>query len=88
MDMQDVIRQLNVVFGEVFDDDSLVIGPATTAEAIDEWDSLGHITLMLAVEKSFKIRFTTAEIAETKKPGQNVGSFARMIQQKCGDHGA
>lgn len=85
MDMQDVIRQLNVVFCEVFDDDSLVIGPATTAETVDEWDSLGHITLMLAVEKSFKIRFTTAEIAETKKPGQNVGSFARMIQQKCGD---
>jgi acyl carrier protein len=78
-----MIKQLNVVFREVFDDEDLVIDETTTAETIDEWDSIGHIQLILAVEKAFKLRFTTAEIAETKKPGQNVGTFARMIEQKC-----
>ena len=88
MELNDVIKRLNVVFCEVFDDDSLVINEATTAESIDQWDSFGHITMILAVGKAFKIRFTTAEIAETKKPGQNVGSFAKMIQHKCGASGA
>lgn len=85
MGLSDVIKQLNVVFCEVFDDDSLVISETTIAESIDEWDSLGHIALILAVERSFKISFTTAEVAATKKSGQNVGSFARMVQQKCGE---
>jgi acyl carrier protein len=85
MDLDDVIKKLNVVFCEVFDNDSLVIDETTTADSIEEWDSLGHITLILAVEKAFNIRFKTAEIAETKNPGQNVGSFARMLQAKCGE---
>jgi acyl carrier protein len=86
MYLHEVIKKLNVVFCEVFDDENLVINETTTAEAIDEWDSLGHITLILAVEKAFRIRLTTAEVAETKKPGQNVGSFARMVQAKCKGH--
>lgn len=83
MNLDEVIKRLNVIFCEVFDDDSLVINEGTTADFTPEWDSLGHIKMILEVEKSFKIRFTTAEIAETKKPGQNVGSFARMVLAKC-----
>lgn len=83
MDFNGVIRQLNGVFCEVFDDDDLTLNETTTADSIDAWDSLGHITLILAVEKSFRIRFTTAEIAQTKAPDQNVGSFAKMILAKC-----
>jgi len=84
MDIHDVIKQLNVIFCEVFDDDSLDINETTTAGSVDQWDSFGHITMILAVERVFKIRFTTAEIAETKKPGQNVGTFVNMIQKKLG----
>ncbi|MBF0595418.1 MAG: acyl carrier protein [Candidatus Omnitrophica bacterium] len=84
MDQQEIIKKLNGIFCQVFDDDSLVISETTSASSIPEWDSLGHITLILAVEKLFKMRFTTAEIAEMKKPGQNVGSFSKMILAKSG----
>jgi acyl carrier protein len=86
MEDKEIIKKLNGVFREVFDNESIVINEATTAESIEEWDSLGHILLILAVEKAFNIRFKTAEIAETKKSGQNVGSFVRMLQSKCEEH--
>lgn len=82
MTVKEVIKKLNIVFCDVFDDDDIVINETTTGDSIEEWDSLGHITLILAVEKSFKIRFSTAEIAEMKKPGNNVGTFAQLVLDK------
>lgn len=78
-DIQEPLKRLNAVFCEVFDDDAIVITETSTAEDIEGWDSLGHISLILSVEKEFKIRFSTSEVAETKKPGQDVGAFLRMI---------
>ena len=78
----ELLKRLNAVFCDVFSDDSIVISETTTAADIEDWDSLGHIALFLAVEKEFGIRFSTGEVAETKKPGQNVGTFLKMIQGK------
>ena len=46
----DIMKKLNHVFREVFDDASLKITEKTSAKDIDEWDSLMHITLIAEVE--------------------------------------
>lgn len=82
MDIQTIIERMNCIFCEVFDDDEIEINESTTGDSIEEWDSLGHIELIIAVESEFGIKFSTAEIAEMKKPGNNVGTFAQLVLQK------
>jgi acyl carrier protein len=54
--------QLERVFQEVFDDDSLRISDDLTRESFPTWDSLGHIRLVAAAEEAFGISFSIEEI--------------------------
>ena len=51
---------------------------ATTSEDIEDWDSLTHIQLVVAIEKKFKIKFTTAEVVSYN----NVGEMCQAVMQK------
>jgi acyl carrier protein len=71
-------EQLTQIFREIFDDDSIVLTPETTAQDVPEWDSFNHINIIIAVESHFGIKFQTAETEELK----NVGHLVDLIQQK------
>ena len=65
---------------DVFDlePEDLNIYESTTAEDVEEWDSLSHIRLMVAIERRFHIKFSNAEIASMK----NVGELVHKIDAK------
>jgi acyl carrier protein len=69
---EEVLSQINNIFKETLDNESIFIEEATTANDVDEWDSLTHIMLVVAVEKHFKIRFTSNEIQSWKNVGEMV----------------
>ena len=73
-----MIKKLLPIFQSVFDDDSLVLHASTTANDIDGWDSLAHIRLIVAIEKSFKVSFSAAEISKL----ENVGDMINLISKK------
>ena len=75
MDSKMIYARLNKVFRDVFDDDSITVNPKTTANDIEDWDSLEHITLISAVEKEFKMKFKMGEISSMK----NVGEMASIV---------
>jgi acyl carrier protein len=68
--MNDVHTRLTAIFRDVFDDESLVLRDDLTAEDVENWDSLTHINLIVAIEKEFRIRFTTAEVSGLKNVGE------------------
>ena len=71
-------ERLTQVFRDVFAEE-VAIGPSTTADDIDEWDSVSNIQLLVAIEKSFPgVRFNTGEIASL----HNVGEMVAIIQQR------
>jgi acyl carrier protein len=80
----DTRENLQDVFREVFGDDELVITDSMTSDDVDGWDSLKHINLILAIEKRFRIKFATAEIAKLAEDGQTVGSLLTLVQKKLG----
>jgi len=80
--MSDLRDRLQGIFRQVFDDPELVLRDEMTADDIDGWDSLAHINLIVAVEKGMGIKFATAEISKMKEPGQNVGLFIQLIENK------
>lgn len=73
-----ILEKLNSVFCDVFDNGDIKIFDAMTAKDLEEWDSLNHINLVVAVEKAFGIKFTTKEIMNY----QNVGEFANAVETK------
>ena len=79
MTREEVYEQLNEVFRDVFDDDSITVNDATTSNDIEEWDSLEHINLIAAVEKEFKMRFTMKEVSGMK----NVGEMAAIVAERA-----
>jgi acyl carrier protein len=73
-----VIKKLLPIFQNIFDDDNLIITNLTAAKDISEWDSLAHIRLIVAIEKSFNLRFSANEISKLK----NVGDVVDLIMLK------
>jgi acyl carrier protein len=71
-----IFEKLTRIFREVFDDESLVIEDSTTANDIDDWDSLTHINLIAAIENEFGMEFNMKEIIALK----NVGDFVNIIE--------
>jgi acyl carrier protein len=77
-DLSSVKQKLNRVFRDVFDDDGIEIFDAMTAADIDEWDSVTHITLVLAVEKEFAVRLNAAEVGKL----DNVGAMIQLLARR------
>ena len=79
MTEMDLFTRLNKIFRKVFDDSSITVTRATTAKDIEDWDSLEHITLIGAVEREFKVKFTMKEVSSMK----NVGEMADLIAARA-----
>lgn len=69
---------LEPVFREVFDDKTISLNRATTANDLDDWDSLTHMNLVIALELRFKIKFALGELQLLK----NVGDMLDIINKK------
>ena len=80
METSQILKEVNDIFIDVLDDDSIKLNESTTAKDIDEWDSLNHIQLVVAIEKHFKLRFKTSEI----NGFNNVGEMCEGIRAKLG----
>ena len=78
MSREEVFERLNAVFRDVFDDEDITVNDQTTANDIEDWDSLEHINLMAAVESEFGFKFSMGQVVTMK----NVGEMADIILQK------
>lgn len=80
MSREEVFVTLNEVFQDVFDDEGITVTDKTTADDIEEWDSLEHINLLAAVEQAFGIKFNMGQVVSMK----NVGEMADIILSQIG----
>ena len=69
---------LTQIFRDTFEDNELTICSETTADDIDDWDSLSHIQLIVAVEQTFGMHFNTGEVAGLANVGELMD---RIVQQ-------
>jgi acyl carrier protein len=78
MDEQQLRAQMLETFRDVFGDPSLVVQDSITAEDVEGWDSLTHIDLIVALERKFRVKFTTGEVGKLT----NVGDLVTLIKSK------
>lgn len=77
MTREEIMNKLEDVFEEVFDR-RVELHESTTAADVEEWDSIAHVTLILASEDAFGVRFDSSEIANAS----DVGEFVELIESK------
>ena len=69
---------MNIIFCDVFDDDSIKIFDNMTSADIEEWDSLNHITLVVNIEKVFSLKLNLSEVGKL----ENIGEMVALILKK------
>jgi acyl carrier protein len=75
MERSQILAEVQTIFRDILDQDELVLQPETTADQVEDWDSLNHLHLVNAVERHFKIRFTVKEIQSWKNIDDLLGSI-------------
>lgn len=78
MTTEEIKQKTNVIFRNVFADNSIEVTEEMTAKDVERWDSLNHLTMISAVEKEFGIKFKLKEMVGMK----NVGDMLRLIETK------
>lgn len=76
--MNDFEARVQDVFREVFDAPELNIFREMQAKDVEGWDSLNHITLIMTLEETFKVKFSTREVMGF----QNVGEMMDCLSGK------
>ena len=80
MERKEIFSKLNEIFIDVLDLDECELTEETSANDIEEWDSLSHIQLIVAIEKSFGIKFTSLEIMKWRNVGESLQFTVYSLQ--------
>lgn len=79
MDRSEILKTVQEIFRDILEDEEIVLEDTTTADDVEGWDSLTHIQLIVAIEKQFKIKFTSKEILNWRNVGEMLDSISRSI---------
>ena len=74
---EEVFSRFKEVFVDIMDVDDVELTDATTANTFEEWDSLSHVRLLVALEREFSINFTNAEIESFNRVGDLIDAIIR-----------
>jgi acyl carrier protein len=72
----EILVQVQEIFRDTLENEDILLTPQTTANDVDDWDSLTHIQLIVAIEKEFKIKFTSKEILSWNNIEEMIASIA------------
>ena len=77
----EIMTELKDIFRHLFEDESLMVTRTTTADDVDDWDSISHMILVTTVEKKFGIKFSLVELTTLNM----VGDMADLIEKKLSE---
>lgn len=80
--MDDILSQLQPIFREVLDQPDLVLTRESNANNVEDWDSLAHINLVIAVERHFGIKFALGELQDLKNLGDMIDLIHKKLEAK------
>ncbi len=64
-----ILKTIQQILEEVLDVENLNITEYTTAKDVEDWDSIVHVEIIVAIEEYFSIKFRNDEIVRFKNIG-------------------
>jgi acyl carrier protein len=75
MTAEQILKDLEEIFRDNFDDDELELTCETTADDIEDWDSLEQINLLTTIGKKYGVKFSIDDV----KGLANVGDMVDLV---------
>ena len=82
MQRADVFDRLTKIFQDVFNDKNIILGDATTAKDVKDWDSLATISLISEIEYQFSVKFSMKAVQGMKSVGEMVGIILQELDSR------
>ena len=82
MERSEVFEKVTEICREVFEVDDLVITEETTANDVEAWDSLTHLSLINEIEEAYDVAFTLDEVTGSKNVGELITALIKHIEEK------
>tara|TARA_B110000977_G_scaffold201659_1_gene297548 strand:+ start:322 stop:561 length:240 start_codon:yes stop_codon:yes gene_type:complete len=79
MNENEVTKKLKEIFKSIFSDSNFTFSRKLSANDVDEWDSLRHVNLIVAIEKKFKISFTLEELEKQNSVGDTIDLILKKM---------
>lgn len=79
MERNEIFEKLTVIFRDVMDNDEIVLEDSTSANDIEEWDSLAHVQLTERIEEEFGLKFSAKEMASWVDVGEMVDFMEKKL---------
>lgn len=80
MERKEIFEKLTEIFRDVMDNDEIVLEENTTAEDIEEWDSLTHVQLIEKIEAVLGVKFSAKEMMSWDEVGELVDSIEEKLK--------
>lgn len=80
MERKGILSKVEDIFRDILDDEDIVLTDEIKADDIDEWDSLTHVQLVVAIEKAFGIRFKSKEILSWNNVGEMIDTISSKLE--------
>ena len=82
MENNEILQEVQSIFREITDNPSTVLTPTTIADDIEEWDSLVHVQLLVAIEEKYNISFSADQIGTFVNVGQMCDAIEEAVSKK------
>lgn len=82
MERKEIFEKLTGIFRQVMDNEDIVLKESTTAEDIEEWDSLAHVQLIEKIQEIFGLKFSAKEMMSWEDVGEFVDSITSKLNTK------
>jgi len=78
MTRQEILATIRDILADVLDNESLQLTESSTAEQVEDWDSINQVKLLIGLENELNFRFSAQEVEGLK----NVGALIDLVQRK------
>jgi len=78
MEKGEILKEVQEIFREVFENPALIVTQSSAPADIHEWDSLTHVLLLSKIEKKFSIKFSLDDMLSF----ENIGDICNSVSSK------
>ena len=75
----EIDQRITGIFRDIFENDALELSASTSAEDVEGWDSIAHISLIFALEEEFGLQFSSRELESMR----NVGDLQSIVSERA-----